>query len=334
MDTSLEIFRMQRLAGLLTESQYSNLLLFEDEIKQIQKLEKELKDEGKDLDDPKIAADVLDKFIDSDFKAEKINTKSIKEIEFNLEESAAAGGFITGAINALENVEVVNILSTKLGFSKAQLGKVKAAIQKIARIANVPFRLIEKAFYKLAKIFGFNIETSKIAGIGGLALFAILLFAFGVTHLSGLFAAAATIKGFFLLIGGFMKVAAAIISFFKNIGRGKKEGKDQFYTTADFFTDIETHTGKDVPTKVVYQFSDWVDTYKDNKETYKKLSKLLKIIQQKVKGKKDASNEIDKISSINKQDNNAFTKEVNAYLNQFRADKGAGPFDGYYNTEE
>jgi hypothetical protein len=318
MNTSLEIFRMQRLAGLLTESQYSNLLLFEDEIKQVQKLEKELEDEGKDLDDPKIAADVLDKFIDSDFKAEKINIKSIKEIEFNLEESAAAGGFITSAIGALENVEVINVLATKLGFSKAKIGKIKTALQKVARIANVPFRLIEKAFYKLAKIFGFSIESSKIAGIGGLTLFAILLFSFGVTHLPGLIAGAATIKGFFLLIGGIMKVGSAIISFFKNIGRGKKEKKDKFYTTADFFTDIETHIGKDVPTKVVYQFSDWIDTYKDDKETYKDLSNLLKSIQQKVKGKKGASIEIDKISSINKQDDNAFTKEIDAYLNQFR----------------
>ena len=33
----------------------------------------------------------------------------------------------------------------------------------------------------------------------------------------------------FLLIGGIMKVGSAIISFFKNIGRGKKEKKDQFY---------------------------------------------------------------------------------------------------------
>ena len=29
------------------------------------------------------------------------------------------------------------------------------------------------------------------------------------------------------------------------------------------FIDIETHTGKDAPAKIVYQFSDWIDTYKD-----------------------------------------------------------------------
>jgi hypothetical protein len=177
----LEYQRMQMLAGLITESQYKNCLLLENEKQEVDNLEKKLKQDGKDLNDPKVAASALNQFIEKGFEIDKINPKAIKEIDLPITESG--GGTLSIAINALENVEVVNVLSQKLGISPKILEKAKLILQRIGRIANIPFRLIEKLFYSVARKFGINIERAKIAGIGGLGLFAIILIAFAISHI-------------------------------------------------------------------------------------------------------------------------------------------------------
>ena len=314
----LEYQRMQMLAGLITESQYKNCLLLENEKQEVDNLEKKLKQDGKDLNDPKVAASALNQFIEKGFEIDKINPKAIKEIDLPITESG--GGTLSLAIDALEKIEVLNVLAQKLGVSPKILEKSKLILQKIGRIANFPFRLIEKAFYGIARMFGFKIENAKIAGIGGLTLLGIVLATVAAIHLPGLIAGLATAKGILLLFGGLSKLGAAAYSIVKNLFRGKKEQTDKFYTTSDFLADLEKLTGKKIPTKVVYQFSDWIDTFKDNKDQMKIISNLLKSIKNKIANKQDPSSEIKQIIQINIKDKNDFTDKINLFFNNLRID--------------
>ena len=120
------------------------------------------------------------------------------------------------ALNAIESSEIIQQqIIDRLGIDKS---KVKKAIDWIKKILMLVPNLIEKGFYKLARLFGVNIENSKTAGKVGLGLFAIFCVVMAIIHLPALIGglgAAFGILSILKLLAGIAKLGSGIYNMWK-----------------------------------------------------------------------------------------------------------------------
>lgn len=242
---------------------------------------------GTDVDNKKVQLDILKNFLDNDFNLDKVNPKTITEYDSTLEESAGAGG-LDVALNAIESSEIIQQqIIDRLGIDKS---KVKKAIDWIKKILMLVPNLIEKGFYKLARLFGVNIENSKTAGKVGLGLFAIFCVVMAIIHLPALIGglgAAFGILSILKLLAGIAKLGSGIYNMWKKYNAIDKEQSDEVYTTNDFLTAIEpvwkkirSTRGADISSDVVDSLYNFSNSIKDNKKeftiTLKNLAKTIK----------------------------------------------------------
>lgn len=246
-----------------------------------------VKANGTDVDNEKVQLDIFKNFLDNDFDLEKVNPETITEYDSTLEESAGAGG-LDVALNAIESSEIIQQqIIDRLGIDKA---KVKKAIDWIRKMLMLVPNLIEKGFYKLARLFGVNIEDSKTAGKVGLGLFAIFCTVMAIIHLPALIGglgAAFGILSILKLLAGIAKLGSGIYNMWKKYKAVDKEQSDEVYTTNDFLTEIEpvwkrlrTTRGENISHDVVDDLYNLSNSIKDNKKefaiTLKNLARIIK----------------------------------------------------------
>ena len=246
-----------------------------------------VKANGTDVDNKKVQLDILKNFLDNDFDLEKVNPETITEYDSTLEESAGAGG-LDVALNVIESSEIIQQqIIDRLGIDKA---KVKKAIDWVKKILMFVPDLIEKGFYKLARLFGVNIEDGKTAGKVGLGLFAIFCAVMAIIHLPALIGglgAAFGVISILKLLAGIAKLGSGIYNMWKKYKAVDKEQSDEVYTTNDFLTEIEpvwkglrTTRGENISHDVVDDLYNLSNSIKDNKKefaiTLKNLARIIK----------------------------------------------------------
>lgn len=287
---SEEFFRMQKLAGLITENEYRNLsniiqytqavLLLETESSAppVDDLVKKVANTGADIKDEEIQLDILDKIIDSDFQPEKIDPKQIKEYKKFLEEEA---GTLAVGIEILETTEVIEKFAEILGVN---VDTIKKAVAWVKKIFGWPSKIIKKFFFTIARFFGASIESAEKWGIGGLAVIATICLVYGIMHFPGLIATLSGGFGFMALakLGwGLIKSAAGLKALWQKFKSYKKESDVKIYTTNDFLTSIESKykeiTNKKIPNDWVFTLKDYFSEIKDE-ETQEKVSEYFERI--------------------------------------------------------
>lgn len=291
---SEEFRRMQKLAGLITESEYRSLsniiqytntvLLLETESSAppVDDLVKKVANTGADIKDEEVQLDILDKIIDSDFQPEKIDPKQITEYKKSLEEEA---GTLSVGIEILETTEVIEKFAEILGVN---VDTIKKAVAWVKKIFEWPSKIIKKFFFKIARFFGASIESAEKWGIGGLAVIATICLVYGIMHFPGLVSALAGGFGVMTLakLGwALIKSAAGLKALWQKFKSYKKESDVKTYTTNDFLTSIEPKykeiTKKKIPDNWVFTLKDYFSEIKDE-ETQKRASEFLKRISDSI----------------------------------------------------
>ena len=291
---SEEFRRMQKLAGLITESEYRSLsniiqytntvLLLETESSAppVDDLVKKVANTGADIKDEEVQLDILDKIIDSDFQPEKIDPKQITEYKKSLEEEA---GTLSVGIEILETTEVIEKFAEILGVN---VDTIKKAVAWVKKIFEWPSKIIKKFFFKIARFFGASIESAEKWGIGGLAVIATICLVYGIMHFPGLVSALAGGFGIMSLakLGwALIKSAAGLKALWQKFKSYKKESDVKTYTTNDFLTSIEPKykeiTKKKIPDNWVFTLKDYFSEIKD-KKIQERASEFLKKISDSI----------------------------------------------------
>lgn len=291
---SEEFRRMQKLAGLITESEYRSLsniiqytnaiLLLETESSAppVDDLVKKVANTGADIKDEEVQLDILDKIIDSDFQPEKIDPKQITEYKKSLEEEA---GTLSVGIEILETTEVIEKFAEILGVN---VDTIKKAVAWVKKIFGWPSKIIKKFFFKIARFFGASIESAEKWGIGGLAVIATICLIYGIMHFPGLVSGLAGSFGFMALakLGwGLIKSAAGLKALWQKFKSYKKESDVKIYTTNDFLTSIEPKykeiTKKKIPDNWIFTLKDYFSEIKD-KKIQERASEFLKKISDSI----------------------------------------------------
>lgn len=269
----------------LTEAQEKEI------VKKVDDFVEKVKSTGTDVEDKKTQLDMFKNLIDSDFDIEKINPEQISEYDESIQESGGAVGHaLHAALDAIEGSEIVQQqIISRTGAEKSTLRKVFEWIKKV--LMAVP-NLIDKAFFKLARVLGISIEGSKVAGKIGLGLFAVVCGIVAVVTFPSLIAGVAATfgtiafwKALAALFWGLTKAASAIYNLWKKIKGIKTEVKDEKYTTNDFLTDVEPlymksfiGNGKKVPTNWVYDLEEMSKSKnlsdKNKERFYRKLKQV------------------------------------------------------------
>jgi hypothetical protein len=311
-----EVKRFQKLANIINESK-----LFEAEsLQAIDTLVQKAKSSGADVEDEKTQMDILNKIIDSGFNPEKIDPKQIKEYQENtIEESG--GGIVASSIEVLEHAEIAEHICHALHIEKGVFSK---GLKILKKILNWPFKLIEKGFFALARLCGASIETSRIAGLSGLILFALICIIYGALHYPAIISSLAGVGGI-LAIGKLLvalaKSASGIFSLWKKASSAKEENEDVEYTIYDFFSDIEAKykkiTGNKIPNNWIFSFKEW---FEENEKNIPNFTKYLKQLSDAVNSNKGIGghiqNIIQKVSST--EDNKKILDIFNNILSTFQ----------------
>jgi hypothetical protein len=252
--------------------QYSEFcLLLESEVitkdnnKELDILRNKLQSVGKDLDDDDFQYVLVDELLDVDLDVDKLDVKKFKNVQYasTLQSGGEGGGFtlIGGLIETLESFEVAQVISDIMGID---INKIKNALYTIKKIANWPFDLIKKFFFKVARFCGLNLETSKIVGISGLALVVLICFVIGLTHFPSIisaftltFTAAAFLKFFWALV----KFSASIKSIFIKVMKIQEEGLNKKLSAMDFLDLIEKSYlgGNKIDSGFAIKFDKWFE---------------------------------------------------------------------------
>jgi hypothetical protein len=241
--------------GLLSEA--------ETAVQAVDNLVQKAEKAGADIEDEKVQLDLLNKMIDTNFNLDKIDPEQITEYN-NLKEEAGSG--LQKATKSL-TPELLKKIARALNIDVQKVEKALALVNKIAGFAS---NVIDKLFFTIARYLGVDVNNAKIAGRGGLALVSLVGVIFGLIHFP---AVVATITGSLGLIG-LAKLGYAMIKSISSIKTMWAEIKSAIfehskYTTSDFLKDIEKKymetegsQGEKIPTKWVYQLSDWYNTLK------------------------------------------------------------------------
>jgi len=342
--TLKERLDLQRTARIITESQYNKLLKEEDGTQKINNFIKGVKSAGIDTSNNKVQLDILNKFIDADFDIDSLNPEEINEYNESLEENKILfeSGILSLGLEALETYEagetgthLGTTIMQKMGFSNEQIKSASKFLKNLIKYS--PIRLVEKAFFKIARLFGANIETASMAGNVGLALFAIGCIAFSISHfpsiisvVSAAFAGGsimAIVPALMKLFWAITKSANSIFSLWKNATAVSKESSGITYTSNDFLKDIESaykkspnSKGKQIPTNWIYDLKDWYNHLKkqDQPLVSKALKDLSVAITSDLPDNKKISyyNILKKFNHDNEDEFEIFDKIMKAFLHQ------------------
>lgn len=274
-----ETLLWQKRAGIITESQYNLLVelteffnLMEAEAPdsgELNNLVKKVADAGTNIKDKNVQLDLLDKALDADFDFSKIDPKKITEYKQEINESG--GGVVASAIAYLEDSEGAEAVLHGLGTKDTSI--ISKILKWLKKLAEFPFKIIEKLFYKLARFFGAGIETASIVGTSGIVIVTIICLAYAAMHFPGMLATLSGGLGIFGLIKlgkALWNAASGIKSLLKKFKSFRKEkSKSQMdFTTNDFLTALEKQykekTGKKFSTSDVFGLREWFDHIPDD----------------------------------------------------------------------
>lgn len=302
----------------LTEAQEKEI------VKKVDDFVEKVKSTGTDVENEKTQLDMFKNLIDSDFDIEKINPEQISEYDESIQESGGAVGHaLHAALDAIEGSEIIQQqIISKTGAEKSTLRKVFEWIKKV--LMAVP-NLIDKAFFKLARVLGISIEGSKVAGKIGLGLFAVVCGIVAVVTFPSLIAGVAATfgtiafwKALAALFWGLTKAASAIYNLWKKIKGVKVEVEDEKYTTNDFLTDVEPlymksfiGNGKKVPTNWVYDLEEMSKSKNLSDENKEKFYRKLKQVKEGLKKGDIYKSQLEDLSKIAQK--NGFDKAAKVF---------------------
>jgi hypothetical protein len=200
-------------------------------------------------------------------------------------ESAGGEGFssLTYFIETIESFEVAQVISDVIGID---VNKIKNALSTIKKIANYPFDLIKKFFFKVARFCGLNLETSKIVGISALAVLVLICFVIGITHFPSILSAFTltfSAVGFLKLFWALVKFSASIKSIFIKVMKIQEEGLNKKLSPMDFLNLIEKSylTGTKIDSGFAIKFEKWFEKIEKQKraEMSQRFKDLIQVIQ-------------------------------------------------------
>ena len=304
-----EIILWQKRAGIVTESQHNLMLemlsfltLIENEAPspEFDNLIKKVSAET-DLKDKNNQLAFLNTLIDTGFQPEKVDPKKITEYKESLGEDAGAIGL---GIEVLESAEVLEQISHAL---HVKLDVVEKAVAYLKKIFELPFTLIKKFFYTVARFFGASIETASKWGIGGLTVVGLICLVYGIMHFPGILASLSGTFGFVALakLGyALVKGAAGMKGLYSKLKAYKTEVGKQ-YSTNDFLTTIEKQykekTGEKFSTADVFAIQEWFNSLptKDREGNLKTIaSNSMKDIADAITQNKKNSGDLEKLSKL------------------------------------
>ena len=311
-----EVKRFQQLAGILNESLSYSLNESEQAAdKAVDDLKQKAEKAGVDTDNEKVQMDILNKMIDADFDLAKINVNQIKEYDENLEESGGAlATSVHAGVEILENAELIEKIAHLL---HVDIQKVKNALKWVVKITSYPSRLIDKLFFKVARLLGANVENARVAGMGGIALVALVCFIFGIIYFPSLLPSVVGFWGLAKFIWAIIKSISGIHTMWKQLTGAQQEQKA--YTTADFFKEIEKKymetegsEGKKIPTDWVYELSDWYDSL--SKSDKPQASTTMKSLAQSINSGKGLRGHVQKLNDMGNTDSKVIFNTIATYI--------------------
>jgi hypothetical protein len=304
-----ETLLWQKRAGIITETQHNNMLevlnfltLMENETpsSEFDNLVKKVSAET-DLKDKDNQLAFLDTLIDTGFQPEKVDPKKITEYKEAIEEDAGAVGL---GLDVLESAEVLEQLAHAL---HVKPDVIKKAVAYLKKVFELPFTVIKKFFFTIARYFGASVETASKFGIGGLAVVGIICLVYGILHFPGILAGLS--GGFGIVALGklgwaLIKGVAGIRGLYKKFKAYKKE-VGNVYSTNDFLTNIEKaykeKTGEKFKTADVYTMQEWYSSLpaKSNQVNLQTLaSNLMKDIADAITQNKKNSGDLGKLERL------------------------------------
>lgn len=294
-------------------------VITKDKNKELDTLRNKLQSVGKDLDDDKADFQyvLVDKLLDADLDVDKLDVKKLKNVKFSSKSGGEGGKIIgesagftfwDGLIETLESFEVAQVISDIMGID---INKIKNALYTIKKIANWPFDLIKKFFFKVARFCGLNLETSKIVGISGLSLVVLICFVIGLTHFPSIlsaftltFSAAGFLKFFWALV----KFSASIKSIFIKFMKIQEEGLNKKLSAMDFLNLIEKSYlgGTKIDSDFSIKFDKWFEKIDKQKriEMSQRFTTLIQVMQKldpSTKSKKFKTDEGEKQSRTSQE---------------------------------
>ena len=162
---------------------------------QAKELAIDLKAAGEDITDDEVQAAMLGALIDADGKIEDVDVSDVEKIADNIKEGRLYEGggavlhAIEGAGTVLGNAALIHKIADsihKLTGKNIDEKKLKERLDKvfgwIKTVSGFVGHKIEQFFEWVAKKFGASVKGQKIAGISGLLLFTIAMFAIGIIY--------------------------------------------------------------------------------------------------------------------------------------------------------
>lgn len=311
-----ESIRIKRLAGIISEIEYNQILIFEQQTNSVDVLLNKAQQTGLDLNDKNVQLDIVDSLIDVNFNPEKVDVNSITE--GSREKLEEEGGVVQMTVHALEDVETIEKIAHYLGVKVEYVKMAKKFIDGVVKVLGWPFKKIQALFYNIARLVGFDVEKSRVAGVGGLLLlgiagivYTIMTFPATISLITGGLAFKAVLKFLYTMF----KSIAGIKGFVSNLFSAKKEVEDVNYTITDFFDDIKTKASKslNVPFEWIYQFESWIN-HMDKEEKTSVMKKLMDLADF-IKRGKNSGGHMNQVYRIAKRDGNEYVTNVLKTLN-------------------
>ena len=317
-----ELLRQQRLSGIISESVYQNGLLFEAQMDAVNTFAKELSQSGVDVNDKNAQIDILDDLIDANFDLSKVNPEAIQEYgkRGNIEEAGSAILHATElTVDILDHTESIEKIAHKLGASLSVVKQAAGILKKVIKVLSLPFRLIQKLFMKLARLLGFDLEKSMMAGVGGLLLFGVAALTFAIIHFPSVitgFLGAVSIWSFIKVIYFLFRTGVSLVSFIKNLFTAGKEAADAEYTITDFLNDLEPilPDKKEIPSGVIIDLVSWSDHLKDKDKEI--VTRTLGQISEMIKSNKSFIGHMNELARIAKTTNSKAYKDLNDLISR------------------
>jgi hypothetical protein len=211
---------------------------------QAQQLAVDLKADGMDVTDDEVQAAMLGALIDADGKVEDVDVSDVEKIASDIKEGRLyEGGGVLGTIHlagdVLGNAAFIHVLAEgiqKLTGKNVDEKKLQARLEKIfglvKKISGFVAHQIEKAFEWVAKKFGASVTGQKIAGISGLLIMTICMFAVGVIFFPSITSTTAFIFTTIALIGKGAEMYQLIKKLIDLLGEEFKQGVSATFSGA------------------------------------------------------------------------------------------------------
>jgi hypothetical protein len=182
-----------------------------------------------------------------------------------------------------------------------------SVVSLLKKVFELPFTVIKKFFFTIARYFGASVETASKFGIGGLAVVGIICLVYGISHFPGIIAGLSGGFGILALANlgiALVKAVAGIRGLYKKFKAYKKE-VGNVYSTNDFLTNIEKaykeKTGEKFKTADIYTMQEWFDSLptKSNQGNLQTLaSNSMKDIADAISQNKKNSGDLEKLEKL------------------------------------